>query len=93
MEATLGLQHPQMQRKRDELRQAVERAFEARQQLQRAETAQMLQQLQRIERKIALREEVKEKIIERRVEELVKPSLQWTPEDSQGTEPDPEPSP
>ncbi len=92
LHASSGPQHPQVQSKRSELRQAVERAFAARQQLQRAETAQMLEQLQRIERKIALREEAKEEIIERRVEELLNPSLQWIPEDSQGTAATPEPS-
>lgn len=57
----------------------VEAAFEARQNLQRAELSQLRERLASIEQSIAARERVKEKIIQNRVAELLDPNLQWEP--------------
>jgi hypothetical protein len=65
-----------------ELRQQVYAAYEARRQLQLAEVDWLRQRLIRIERELTDRERIKNQIIERRVEELLNPGLQWEP--SQG---------
>lgn len=64
-------------------RREVEAAFEARQQLQRAELVRLQQRLTHIEDLIESRERIKDQIIERRVEELLDPNLRWqTPDES-----------
>jgi hypothetical protein len=62
------------------LRQAVETAFEARQQLQRAQVAELRQRLARIEENIEARQRTKDAIVEHRVKELLDPNLQWQQE-------------
>jgi hypothetical protein len=62
-----------------ELRLRVAEAFEARQRLQHAELDWLRQRLDRIEEQIARREPIKEQIIDRRVDELLNPYLQWDP--------------
>ncbi len=57
-------------------------SFEARQNLQRAELAALRERLGRIEQSIAARERVKDKILEKRVAELLDPNLQWEPTDA-----------
>jgi hypothetical protein len=59
------------------LQAEVGKAFEARQQAQRIELAALAQRLQQIERTIAARERIKDRIIERRLEELLDPALRW----------------
>jgi hypothetical protein len=61
----------------------VNAAFEARQNLQRAELAALRERLSRIEQSIADRERLKERIIANRVAELLDPSLQWEPRPSE----------
>jgi len=61
------------------LRQQVAEAFEGRQQLQRAELDWHRQRLARIEQQIAEREPIKDQVIDRRVDELLNPNLQWDP--------------
>ncbi|MEX0712783.1 MAG: hypothetical protein WD278_10565 [Pirellulales bacterium] len=53
------------------LRETVAAAFEARQRLQRAELAQLAERLARIQQTIAGREQLKDSIIDRRVDELL----------------------
>ena len=59
------------------LRKSVEREFELRQAQQRQELARLKERLARIERLIEEREKNRERIIERRVEELRNPALRW----------------
>jgi hypothetical protein len=61
------------------LRRHVEAAFDARQNLQRAEVAALRERLERIEQSIAARARLKDKIVESRVAELLDPNLQWEP--------------
>jgi len=60
-----------------QLADTVKRAFEARQELQRAELAALCQRLVRIEQQIATRERIKDTIIDRRIEDLLNPEYRW----------------
>jgi hypothetical protein len=62
---------------RNELRKAVQEAFVARQKLQRAELAEFAQRLHRIQQSIEVRDRISSEIVDRRVEELLDPNLQW----------------
>lgn len=62
---------------KQQLAGVVKQAFVARQQLQRAELAQFRQRLSRIEQQIATRDRIEDKIIDRRVEELLNPDVRW----------------
>ncbi|MCA9174129.1 MAG: hypothetical protein KDB14_06535 [Planctomycetales bacterium] len=62
-----------------ELRQTVQRAFEARQNLQRAELAEFARRLKSIQQSIEMRETIREEITDRRVKELLEPNLKWEP--------------
>ncbi|HUE17330.1 MAG TPA: DUF1559 domain-containing protein [Planctomycetaceae bacterium] len=68
-----------------ELRQQVAAAYEARRQLQLAEVDWLRQRLARIERELTERERIKNQIIDRRVEELLNPGLQWDPSQGEAT--------
>ena len=59
------------------LRKSVEQEFELRQAQQRQELARLKARLVRIERLIEAREKNKDRIIDRRVEELRNPALRW----------------
>ena len=61
----------------DELRETVRQAFEARQNLQRAELAEFSQRLKGIQQSIEIRDRISQQIIDRRVEELLDPNLKW----------------
>ncbi len=61
----------------DELRDTVKRAFEARQKLQRVELAEFAQRLRGIQQSIEMRDRISQKIIDRRVEELLHPNATW----------------
>jgi hypothetical protein len=64
---------------RQRLRREVESAFEARQQLQRAQLHRLRERLERIEQSIAARERIRDRIIDHRVDELLDPNLRWGP--------------
>lgn len=64
---------------RQRVRREVESAFEARQQLQRARLQQLRERLEHIEKSIAARERLKDRIIDHRVDELLNPNLRWDP--------------
>jgi len=64
-------------KKKQELRDAVKSTFEARQRLQRAELGRLQQELQSIQRQIDTRDQLKDQIIDKRVEELINPDIQW----------------
>lgn len=62
---------------KDKLHAAVARAFELRQKLLQAELVEFRQRTERIEQSLKQREGIKQQIIERRVEDLLKPGLEW----------------
>ena len=59
------------------LRQSVAEAFEARQKLQRAELDALAAKVDSLRRMLQAREQIKDEIIQRRVEELLNPALEW----------------
>jgi len=77
--------HPQVKALKDRLRQQVSAAFEARQQWQNAELGRLRARLAAIEESLSARERIKDTIIDRRVEELLDPDLQWEPQSSKPT--------
>jgi biotin carboxyl carrier protein len=79
--------HPEAKALKDRLRQQVSAAFEARQQWQNAELVQLRARLAAIEQSLAARQRVKDTIINRRVEQLLEPDLQWEPADRKRTLP------
>jgi hypothetical protein len=68
-------------KERQQIRRLVAAAFEARQAMQREEVEQFRLRLTRIEQSIAAREALRDKIIDRRVQELLNPELRWEPAD------------
>jgi hypothetical protein len=62
---------------KEKLRAAVAKAFELRQKLLQAELAEFRQRTERIEQSLKQRQGIKQQIIERRVEDLLKPGLEW----------------
>lgn len=60
-----------------DLRRAVQRAFTARQSLLRAELLEMHDKLLKTQRSIDLRERISDQIIQRRVDDLLNPQLEW----------------
>lgn len=65
------------EKRKAELRQVVRKTFLARQELQRAELAEFAARLKRIQQSIEMRDKIADKIIDRRVEELLDPNLKW----------------
>lgn len=59
------------------LKAAVRKSFEARQALQRAELADLAQRMKSMQQSIDMREKLVDKVIERRVEDLLNPNLKW----------------
>jgi len=62
---------------RTELQTAVRKSFEARQALQRAELADLAQRMKSMQQSIDMRDKLADKVIERRVEDLLNPNLKW----------------
>lgn len=69
-----------------ELRKVVRKTFLARQELQRAELAEFAARLKRIQQTIAMRDKIADKIIDRRVEELLDPNLKWDVDTAAGSQ-------
>lgn len=63
--------------RRQQVRQEVEAAFAARQQGYEAEVRELRRRLQTIEERLETRSRLKQKIIDRRVEELLNPGVKW----------------
>jgi biopolymer transport protein ExbD len=63
--------------KKSELRTAVQRAFTLRQSLLRAELQEMQARLEKTQRSLDMRERISDQIIDRRVEDLLNPQLDW----------------
>lgn len=72
----------QFQALRNELRAVVIEAFAARQQLHRAELADLQQRMARVEQTLAVRDRIQDQIIDRRVDDLLNPNLLWEAEPS-----------
>lgn len=68
------------------LRDAVRQTFLARQNLQRKELAEFAARLNRIQQSIEMRDRIADKIIDRRVEELLDPNLKWDHNEAGGTQ-------
>ncbi len=62
---------------RTELTTAVRKSFEARQALQRAELADLAQRMKSMQQSIDMRDKLADKVIERRIEDLLNPNLKW----------------
>lgn len=63
--------------RKNEVRDEVAKAFDARQQQQQAQVAELVQRLQSLQATIDAREKIRDRIIDRRVEELLDPNLKW----------------
>ncbi len=63
--------------KKAELRTAVQRAFTLRQSLLRAELLEMQARLERTQQSLDLRDRIADQIVDRRVEDLLNPQLEW----------------
>jgi Protein of unknown function (DUF1559) len=61
------------------LRDQVTTAYEVRRQMQQAEVKWLRQRLSRIEQQLESRGQLKDQIIDRRIEELLNPGTQWDP--------------
>jgi hypothetical protein len=78
---------PEVDEKRKaELRNVVRKTFLARQELQRAELAEFAARLKRIQQSIEMRDRIADKIIDRRVEELLDPNLKWNHDGADGSQ-------
>jgi hypothetical protein len=62
---------------RTELQAAVRKSFEARQALQRAELADLAQRMKSMQQSIDMRDKLADKVVQRRVEDLLNPGLKW----------------
>ena len=62
---------------RTELKTAVRKSFEARQALQRAELADLAQRMKSMQQSIDMRDKLADKVVQRRVEDLLDPNLKW----------------
>ncbi|HEV7279570.1 MAG TPA: secretin N-terminal domain-containing protein [Pirellulaceae bacterium] len=62
----------------DDLRQVVARAFDLRLKLQREEAAELRDRLTKIEENLARRERIQGAVIDRRIEVLLDPALEWS---------------
>jgi hypothetical protein len=85
-QATEGADDPNSEEQKEKLRAGlrdrVAAAFAARQALQRAELNELRERFDRIEQQIESRERIRDEIIDRRVDELLNPNLQWPTDDS-----------
>lgn len=75
-----GLSSPEIEAKRAALRQTIDAAFEARQRMQADEIRQLRGRLEELEKWLAVRAKQKDRIVDKRVEELLEDeSLRWEP--------------
>ena len=74
----------ELETRRVQLRRHVELAFAIRQKLQQTELAAIRSRLAGVEKQIEAREQIRDRIIQRRLEELLDPTLQWATEELAG---------
>ena len=76
-ETKFGKDHPDSAKMRADLRAAVQQTFAARQEIQRAELAEFTRRLQRMQQSIDARDRIADKVIDRRLDELLDPNVAW----------------
>ncbi len=74
---SLGKEHPEYQKLLADLRALIQQTFATRQDIQRAELAEFTRRLQSMQQSIETREKIVEKIVDRRMEELLNPETNW----------------
>ncbi|MFO0998759.1 MAG: secretin N-terminal domain-containing protein [Planctomycetaceae bacterium] len=79
VETSLGKAHPDAVKQRAQLRALVQKTFAVRQEIQRAELAEFTRRLERMRRSIETRGKIADKIVDRRVEELLSAPSAQTP--------------
>ncbi|MEZ6034665.1 MAG: secretin N-terminal domain-containing protein [Planctomycetaceae bacterium] len=72
-----GKDHPDSEKLRADLRALVQQTFAARQEIQRAELAEFTRRLHRMQQSIDARDRIADKVIDRRLEELLDPDANW----------------
>jgi type II secretory pathway component GspD/PulD (secretin) len=77
-EAAFGKGHLNSAKLRADLRALVQQSFVARQEIQRAELVEFSRRLQLMQQTIEARDRISEKIVDRRMEELLDPNVEWT---------------
>ena len=70
----------ELDRLKEQLERSVKTAFDRRQSLQEAEVAQLHARLGSLEGRLKIRQELKDRIITRRIEDLLNPDQRWDPE-------------
>lgn len=88
VETSLGKDHPDAVKQRAGLRALVQKTFAERQEIQRAELAEFTRRLQRMQQAIETREKIVDKIVDRRVEVLLNPDVDWRDSISTASTPD-----
>ena len=78
---------PQLSNLRKQLEDMVADAFAKRQQLHRVELAELEQRVQKVQASLEAREKIRKQIIDRRVEELLNPNVNW--DSATGSDPKP----
>ena len=81
-ETSFGKDHPDSVKLRADLRALVQQSFVARQEIQRAELVEFSRRLNVMQQTIDARDRIAEKIVDRRIEELLDPNLKWTQQES-----------
>ncbi len=76
-EASLGKDHPDSLKQRASLRETIQKTFATRQEIQRAELTEFTRRLQRMQQSIDSRDLILDKIVDRRLEELLNPDTSW----------------
>jgi hypothetical protein len=80
--ATSGKDDANSVKLRAELQALVKQTFIARQEIQRAELVEFSRRLKDMQQAIEARDRIADKIVDRRMEELLDPNLNWTPSES-----------
>lgn len=76
-ETSLGKDDPDSIKQRADLRVLVQQTFAARQEIQQAELAEFTRRLEGMKESIDARERIAEKIVDRRLDELLDPDISW----------------
>ena len=77
VEAKDGKDHADSAKLRADLKALVQQTFAERQAIQRAELAEFTRRLQRMKQSIETREKIADRMVDRRVEELLEPDATW----------------
>jgi len=78
VETSLGKDHPESLKQRTRLRESIQKTFATRQEIQRAELTEFARRLSRMQQSIDARDRIADKVIDRRLEELLDPNVGWT---------------